>query len=316
MIGTPQSSGCTDRKEFAIKTLAQNYPFTKAGIVSNCCPQCYKGGVAFHEIYKTRSLIPKEEQATDSWTKLISEGKADPTQVLCALTPATEDNQAHILTNMKIVSMDKLGPNCGGVNCEPTCILCFSSLSGPVLVPEIWTKLNISVHAKCCAPCTSPGCGIMVPRLPVYHTRDEILQRCTLHTEKGAKARGTAWSAPRQLLAPPLRLITSLPKAVNTVSFKPPNNKQPRPSRLQAMNMKNPIKGLASLHRMLADNPLELTPQAPEPFVRRTQLRSRFDFTPPPPTRFDIPEPTDIPMEMLNISDVPSADSLLLKHFP
>jgi hypothetical protein len=311
------SSGCADRKEFAIQTLAQNYQFKKAAIVSNCCPQCYKGELAFHDIYNPRSLILREEQATGAWSELINDGKVDPTQVLNALTPETKDNHAHILTNMRVVNLQNLGPNCGGVNCEPMCILCFSPLSGLIIHTE--TLPNIPIHAKCCAPCSSPGCSIMVPRIPVYHTQDEVLQRCAVHAEKASQARGQQWGrTPRQLQSRPAPKPLT-PYVIKSASFKPP-----RPTRLQAMNKRNPVKGLASLHKLLANNPLELTPPAltlesgpSEPFVKRTSLRISHDYTPRPRCRHDVREPSEISMEGLVISDAATpAASLLLKHLP
>jgi hypothetical protein len=88
------------------------------------------------------------------------------------------------------------------------------------------------------------------------------------------------------------------------------------------MNKKNPLLKMPRIENLLLGNPREPTPPAipesgpSEPFVKRMSLRSRFDFTPRPRCRYDIPEPEGFSMEGLSIADAPNAGSLLLKHLP
>ena len=162
----------------------------------------------------------------------------------------------------------------------------------------------------------------------MFHTTDELLQRCSKHTVEDTRARAAVWRSPVQFRPrPPLTssrnestattTVTPQHKASGTNSRKPP-----RPTRLQAMNKKNPVRGLASLHKMLENNPLELTmqsvPSHDEQPVKR--IRISHDYSPRPRTRYDSPEP-DLQMQGLSISGdtqapAPGPTSLLLTHFP
>jgi len=290
------SSGYNNRKEFATSILATNYLFSKVAIKAKYCRHCFAGGdVHFTHIFNPMSLIPRETQATDTWKKLINDGVVNPTQALTAYTPKTSRCQAHILTDRRILDFKKPGPVCGGVNCAPKCILCFSYLGDSGDKSTICTSFwpNIPVHAKCCAICTFPGCTEMVPALPAYLTQDEVLQRCLVHTESESGTTRVAVAA-----KPASKPLFVPSKTTSTIPYKASNFKSSaKPPRLTSLQ-RNPVKGCADISKMMMMAPMEPL-ELPQPCVKR----SRFDFTPPPPTRFDVPEPDDFVMSFLNLSE-------------
>ena len=151
----------------------------------------------------------------------------------------------------------------------------------------------------------------MVPALPAYLTQDEVLQRCLVHTESES---GTTRVVVAAAAAKPASKPLFVPsKTTSTIPYKASNFKSSaKPPRLTSLQ-RNPVKGCADISKMMSSmQPLEL----PQPCVKK----SRFDFTPPPPTRFDVPEPDDFVMSFLNLSEeetpVPAQSPATLEDLP